>query len=104
MLAMSKRTLMELMNDGELPTVRGRGRQGRSLRDDGGQGRPALTWSPATAVGVPAPHRGDRQQPAGARLRNAQFSTADSRLLTRLASSYPRRVNHLFELRVELAC
>lgn len=42
MLAMSKRTLMELMNDGELPTVRGRGNQGQSLRDDGGQGRPAL--------------------------------------------------------------
>jgi excisionase family DNA binding protein len=34
MLAMSKRTLVELMDSGELPTVRGRGRQGRLLRDD----------------------------------------------------------------------
>jgi excisionase family DNA binding protein len=33
-LAMSKRTLMQLMDSGELPTVRGRGRQGRLLRDD----------------------------------------------------------------------
>jgi excisionase family DNA binding protein len=33
-LAVSKRTLMELMGSGELPTVRGRGHQGRLLRDD----------------------------------------------------------------------
>jgi excisionase family DNA binding protein len=34
MLAMSKRTLVKLMDSGELPTVRGRGHQGRLLRDD----------------------------------------------------------------------
>jgi excisionase family DNA binding protein len=33
-LAMSKRTLMQLMDSGQLPTVRVRGRQGRLLRDD----------------------------------------------------------------------
>jgi excisionase family DNA binding protein len=33
-LAMSKRTLMQLTGSGELPTVRGKGRQGRLLRDD----------------------------------------------------------------------
>jgi excisionase family DNA binding protein len=33
-LAMSKRTLAELMDNGELPAVRGRGRQGRLLCDD----------------------------------------------------------------------
>jgi excisionase family DNA binding protein len=33
-LAMSKRTLMQLMDTGELPTVRVRGRQGRLLHDD----------------------------------------------------------------------
>jgi excisionase family DNA binding protein len=33
-LTMSKRTLIGLMDSGELPTVRGRGRQGRLLRDD----------------------------------------------------------------------
>jgi excisionase family DNA binding protein len=33
-LAMSKRTLVELMDSGELPTVRGPGRQGRLLRAD----------------------------------------------------------------------
>jgi excisionase family DNA binding protein len=33
-LAMSKRTLVELMDNGELPTVRGPRRQGRLLRND----------------------------------------------------------------------
>jgi excisionase family DNA binding protein len=33
-LAMSKRTLMVLLDGGELATVRRRGRQGRLLRDD----------------------------------------------------------------------
>jgi hypothetical protein len=33
-LAMSKRTLMQLMDSGELPTVRGRGRPGRLLLAD----------------------------------------------------------------------
>lgn len=33
-LAMSKRTLVELMDNGELPTVRGPGRQGRLLLAD----------------------------------------------------------------------
>jgi excisionase family DNA binding protein len=34
MLAISKRTLVELMDNGELPTVRDPGRQGRLLRAD----------------------------------------------------------------------
>jgi excisionase family DNA binding protein len=33
-LAMSKRALMQLIDSGEIPTVRGRGHQGRLLHDD----------------------------------------------------------------------